>query len=430
MLILKTRKKERREMKNEFPNVPAVLPSKCQIPKGYRLMVHKWSYPENRIGEMVNVNGRQIKKMLTLDINIPRADFAAIVNAGSTAEEVKGLFSKNYPCPHRCPGCFNNAELHNPIMRFDEVINVIDQAKELGLESVKFLGPGELLANPELFSILDAFVKRDIVIGIFTKGAIMGNDSLSKHYHSLDSEELTRRLVAYPNVTFLVGGRSFDPSFENKFIPQNKKEFAGEFDYHKARNNTIEQLCRAGMNADLTRQRMAIACSPITAQNISGAFEIYRWGVERNIPVYIPPTMVSGKGHNLVKSAHDAKFENDYIDMAVEVYLWTIERGVMSFEQLLHEGVHPYIGVTPCNQLTHGLYIHYDGAVWRCPGNDTPNFIVHPNVRDKSLLDIWVNSVNYPINLFNNRCVKDGVSLPHRFYTEVLERVRGHLMAK
>ena len=86
--------------------------------------------------------------MLTLDINIPRADFAAIVNAGSTAEEVKGLFSKNYPCPHRCPGCFNNAELHNPIMRFDEVINVIDQAKELGLESVKFLGPGRTFGQP------------------------------------------------------------------------------------------------------------------------------------------------------------------------------------------------------------------------------------------------------------------------------------------
>ena len=101
----------------------------------------------------------------------------------------------------------------------------------------------------------------------------------------------------------------------------------------------------------------------------------------------------------------------------------------MSLEQLQHDGAHPYIGLAPCNQLTHGLYIHYDGAVWRCPGNDTPNFVVHPNVRSKSLLDIWVNSVNYRINLFNNRCVKDGISLPRRFYTEVLERVESRLQA-
>lgn len=411
-------------MKNQFPDVPAILPLKNRIPKGYKLMVHKWSYPESRIGETVDVDGRQIKKMLTLDINIPRSDFAEIINVASTPTEARGLFSENYPCPHKCPGCFNNAELHNPIMRLDEVVNVIDQAKQLGLESVKFLGPGELLANPELFKILDMFAERNVIIGIFTKGAIIGNDSLSKHYHGIDSTELTRRLVLYPNVTFLVGGRSFDPDFENiKFIPQNKKEFNEGFNYHQARNTAMERLCLAGMNADLMRQRMAIACSPVTAQNIEGAFEIYKWGVERNIPVYIPPTMVSGKGHGLVKSAHDVKFEQDYIDLAVQLYVWTIERGIMSLEQLRHEGPHPYIGLAPCNQLTHGLYIHYDGAVWRCPGNDTPNFVVHPDVRKKPLLDIWTNSVNYRINLFNNRCVKDGISLPRRFYKEVLEGV-------
>ncbi len=418
-------------MKNQFPNVPTVLPPNGKIPKGYRLMVYKWSYPEDRIGETVSVRGQLVKKMLTLDINIPRADFAAVINGAATPEEAKGLFSLNYPCPHQCPGCFNNAELHNPIMSVAEVVNVIDQAKELGLESVKFLGPGELLANPDLFRILDMFAERNIVVGIFTKGAIMGNDALSQHYLGISSEELVRRLVSYPNTTFLVGGRSFDPDFENgMFIPQNKREFGQEFDYHLARNTAIERLCKTGMNADLLKQRIVIACAPVTAQNIAGAFEIYRWGVERNIPVYIPPTMVSGKGHKLVKSAHDAKFEQDYINMAVSVYVWTIERGVMNLEQLKREGAHPYIGLAPCNQLTHGLYIHYDGAVWRCPGNDTPNFVVHPNIREESLLNIWMNSVNYRVNLFNNRCVKDGISLPRRFYTEVVERVESRLVMK
>ncbi len=138
--------------------------------------------------------------------------------------------------------------------------------------------------------------------------------------------------------------------------------------------------------------------------------------------------MVSGKGHKLVKSASDRKFEDDYINLAVQVYIWAIQRGVMSLEQLRREGTHPYVGVSPCNQLTHGLYIHYDGAVWRCPGNDTPDFIVHQNIRELPLKEIWMNSQNYRVNAFNNHCVKDGVSLPIRFYTEVMKRVEAHFV--
>lgn len=121
----------------------------------------------------------------------------------------------------------------------------------------------------------------------------------------------------------------------------------------------------------------------------------------------------------------EKKFEDDYIALAVEVYTWAIERGVMTLEQFKREGPHPYIGVAPCNQLTHGLYVHCDGAVWRCPGNDTPDFVVHNNIRDGTLLDIWRGSKNYRINKFNNGCVKDRINLPRRFYSEVKRRVEG-----
>ena len=409
-------------MKNQFPNVPVSLPSKDQLPSGFRLMVYKWSYPEVRLNETVLVNGQVVKKLLTLDLNIPESGFASKVNNASLMD-AKSTFVRNYPCPHRCPGWFNNAELHNPILTLKELWKIVDEAQELGLESVKFLGPGELIANPELFKILDEFEKRGIVVGIFTKAAIMGNDVLSRHYHGIGSEELVCRLTAYKNTTFLVGGRSFDPAFENRFIPRNERQIGSEFDYHEARNLAIERLCRAGMNADLFKQRLAIICSLVTEENLGCAAEIFRWGVERNIPVYLPPTMVSGKGHKLVKSASDEKFEDDYISLAAGVYSWAIARGVMALQQFENEGPHPYIGVAPCNQLTHGLYIHYDGAVWRCPGNDTPDFVVHPNVRNVPLVEIWRGSKNYFINKFNNGCVKDGFSLPRRFYREVRERV-------
>lgn len=415
-----------KKMVNVFPDVPAILPPKHDLPKGTSRMIPKWSFPKNRIGETVLISGVEYKKLLTLDLNIPESGFAEKVNSAPLSESAK-VFAANYPCPHKCPGCFNNATVRNPIMTLEDVWEVVDQGLELGLESVKFLGPGELLANPKIFEILDGFQKRNIVISIFTKAAIMGNDVLAHHYHGISSAEFTSNLISYENVSFLVGGRSFNPKFENLFIPRNEKEIVEDFDYHTARGVALKRLCEAKLNADIEKPRIAIICSPVTFQNVSCVGEIYKWGCERNIPVYLPPTMVSGKGHKLVKKTSEKKFEDDYIKLAIEVYTWAIKRGVMTLEQFIKEGPHPYIGVAPCNQLTHGLYIHYDGEVWRCPGNDTPDFVVHPNVRDSPLRIIWKNSRNYSVNQFNNGCVKDGVSLPKHFYGKVRAEVKAKL---
>lgn len=412
-------------MKNIFPNILATLPAKHLLPaEGTPRMIWKWSYEANRLGETVMIDGKQVKKMLTIDINIPREGFAKKVNSAPLSEADK-TFRENYPCMHKCPLCFNEAMVRNPIMTLEEVWEVLDQAKsQLGTESSKFLGPGELTANPQIFEILDGLAKRDLVLGIFTKGAMFGNDDLAQHYHGMSSEEFTRRLVSYPNTTFLVGGRTFDPRLENLFIPQNEDEFPIKFDYHAARGLGLERLAEAGMNADLLKPRLAIIASPVTFQNVACVGEIYKWGAERNIPVYMPPTMDSGKGHCGEKKAQDPKFIQDYEDLAVETYTWAIERGTMTLPQFLDEGPHPYIGVAPCNQLTHGLYVHYDGEVWRCPGNDTPDFVVHPNVRNTPLVEIWKGSKNYHLNQFNNGCVKDGFSLPKSFYGNVRRRVK------
>lgn len=398
---------------NNFPKVNKVL----FTPK--RLLM--WQLPRNRVGETVVVNGREVKKLLTLDINIPEAGFANSVNNSPLGIAGK-VFAKNYPCPHACPGCFNKTTVHNPIMTYKEVMDVVDQGIELGLESVKFLGPGELIANPDLFKILDGFRDRNIVIGIFTKGAILGSDILSQKYHGINSEELVEGLVSYNNVNLFIGGRSFDHIIENRFIPTRDRKLRRELNYHEARNIAIERLCDVGMNADPEKQRLSIQCNPVTPETIDGVLEIFKWGTERNIPVCVTTTMVSGKGHNLVQSQKE--FERKYKKLAVEIYSYLLEKGVMTLKQLEDEGVSSYVGTTPCNQLSHGLYIHYDGGVWMCPGNDTQEFIVHPNVRESSLLNIWLSSRNYGIISFNNGCVKDGVSIPSGFYDDVLDEVK------
>ncbi len=71
------------------------------------------------------VGGKAVKKLLTLDLNIPESGFASLVNAASLGD-AKNAFVLNYPCPHKCPGCFNNAELHNPILTMKEIWQIVD----------------------------------------------------------------------------------------------------------------------------------------------------------------------------------------------------------------------------------------------------------------------------------------------------------------
>jgi MoaA/NifB/PqqE/SkfB family radical SAM enzyme len=251
----------------------------------------------------------------------------------------------------------------------------------------------------------------------------MGSDVLSQMYHGMDSQTFVDRLTSYDNVTFLIGARSFDPKIENKYIPTKNPTIRGMFDYHASRNLAIERLCNAGMNSDPNKQHLAVIASPVGPETINDIFEMFQWSIERNIVPFVTVTMVSGKGHSMVNRHQEQQFVQKYQDLAVQIYSYLIDQDIVSVERLQHEGVSSYVGISPCNQLTHGLYIHYDGEVWRCPGNDTKDFIVNPNVRDSKLLDIWTNSINYRINKYNNRCVKDGITIPTDFYKNVLDRI-------
>lgn len=56
------------------------------------------------------------------------------------------------------------------MLKWSEIKQVLIQAKRFGLESVKFLGIGEIFNNPDLFEILDDIESLQIKMEIFTKG--------------------------------------------------------------------------------------------------------------------------------------------------------------------------------------------------------------------------------------------------------------------
>jgi hypothetical protein len=396
------------------PNVKSILPKK--IPKGYRLVVDGWSYTQNKLKEKLKDGTR---KLLTLDISISPSEFVKKVNQGNLSELTKRVeLYYGMICPNNCRGCFEKGDVRNFLLSFDDVKNYIEQALELGLEFVKFLGPGELITNPDLFKVLDYFQEKNIKIGIFTKGCILGDDELAKKYQKVSSEELVEKICSYDVTRILIDCRTFDEEKANRLTNSKSKNYA------KARNRAIELLIKNGMNDDLFCQRLALQTNPVTAENIDEILEIFKWGTERNIPVCVTPTMVSGRGRFLVKESRESEFQEKLIQLYTDIYIYLIERGIMTLEQLQEEEVSSYAGTAPCNQLSCGMFIRKDGVVQRCPGNDYDEFIIAKDIRKKSLKEIWMQSQNYALGpVFNNKCVKDGYSIPIRLYDEVLNRV-------
>lgn len=128
-----------------------------------------------------------------------------------------------YDCDIGCAHCFDcKTTTNNPLMKTEEVFDMLVEAKKIGLKMVKFLGPGELLHNPRLFEILDFFKENDIRIGIFTKGLILGKDEYAKEKFGISSQEFCEKLYAYPGVSIYFSLTSTDKETETQRINSQK----------------------------------------------------------------------------------------------------------------------------------------------------------------------------------------------------------------
>ena len=64
------------------------------------------------------------------------------------------------------------------------------------------------------------------------------------------------------------------------------------------------------------------------------------------------------------------------------------------------------MGVRPCQQLGHGMFIRRDGKALRCPGDDVS---VQGDLKSRSLAEIWAGCPP-----------KSGKTIPEGFFEKVL----------
>lgn len=395
--------------------------------------------------------------LYTLDIEHITEELVSQHNNPASQESVASRYRTDL-CLHKCPACFNeqsmvyakekrdmdgklipNASL-NKMLTLKDTLSVVDQAIEIAREeghefrSVKFLGPGELLMNPQLFRLIEEYQKRKIQLNIFTKGALLGSNELAQKYQGMTAKQLTDKLASYDNVGLLISFQSFNDELQDKLVTSKDKKgnIAGLQGYSKIREQALVNLFNSKFYNKGMTNRICIINAPIIPENINESFDIYKFFIERATPVVMTPSMLSGKGCGQYAKQEETldikEWHNKLVELYAKIYAYNVEKGVQTDEQIRKEGIASYAGAEPCNQVATGLYLRANGIVQMCPGRFDKE-TVFANVQDTPLREIWQNSPNRrigienPQNLINNRCpAKDGYAFSQDFYDRVMKR--------
>jgi MoaA/NifB/PqqE/SkfB family radical SAM enzyme len=299
-----------------------------------------------------------------------------------------------------------------------EVLSVVDEAKALGLRSVKIIGPGEPLEEKTLLGFLDFLAERNITPLIFTKATALGDERISKKVHGLTPRQLAKRLRDDYNVTILFGANSFHPETQAKLV--------GRDHYPGVRNRALELLAEEGFNDFTPGQptRLTLILNPILRSNYDEIFDIYTWARRRHIYNISAPTMVAGPCSREGFYSAVTPSESELISLYVRINVWAIENGVYTLQDIERDGVSSYAGALPCQQVGSGLFIRKDGLALRCPGDDVS---IQGRIREKSLGEIWASSENLNKygGMLNVGCPpKYGKTIPEGFFEKVLNAVR------
>lgn len=323
-------------------------------------------------------------------------------------------------CSLNCPACFRKKNSVDDVkheLSFDNLVDVILQAKKLGLRSVKFLGAGDPFENFGFLKFLRFLKEHEVIPLIFTKGHVIGNDSLVSKYfgeYGIHCGETLVKELNRCNASIMLGFNSFDDKIQAKMVGM-------KVDFIHVRNRALQILVDEGFNEG-NPTRLALAINPITIWNVDEAYEIYQWGRLRNLYCIITPTMISGRAKDktwVAITPVKEKLEKLYFD----IYKFNIATNLQTLEQIEIEGISSYAGGHPCNQVSTGMYISLNGMVLSCPGSEEN---IEGNYWDRSLEEIWNNSENIKRSgIFNCRCIaKDGKSIHNELYSKVLYNLK------
>jgi hypothetical protein len=376
------------------------------------------------------VNGVRVMRSLEFDM-VPK-EVAVKFNDKSSLlerkETIRGLYDDI--CKLRCVDCYAREDAlfsgqYNLLLPDEVLGNIISASRDLGTKSIKFMGPGEMLRDPELFTHLDKLRSLDLIVGLFTKDPMLGDDQEAKkafgHIGVKSSEDLSEKLSEYENLRILFNLRSFDEIIQNGLVGGNKKAYP--LNYKKAQNRAIELLHKYMAKPEIERgkdSRLVIINAPIINATVDESLQIFTYFMDRGVPVISCASMQSGCGKSSYQSV-DLEKLSDYYALVCK---YAIEKGLTTFEEVKRQNPSAYAGMVDC-LLSSNLLIRATGHVQRCPGKFDGWIEATPrSLKEEGIAEVWKNSKNYALGpVLNPGCPAKADIYNTDFSEEVIKKL-------
>jgi len=353
----------------------------------------------------------QGKELISLEFNWLPANVVETYNSAQTNEARKEvLIDKVYGnCKLNCKGCYVKADNlfqnHNLIHPNDIMMLIEEAVEKLGTKTVKYLGPSEFFRDKDVFKYLDWFKRLGVILNIFVKDPMFGDDNeveaLFGNQGLHTSEELIKKLASYKNLRILFNFRSFDEEKTNDLVRggyKGKTDYTGN--YKSVQTRSLQLLYQYFAEEEINRgqaARLLIINTPITAETIDEAYEIFTYFIDRGVTVISTTSMQSGCGGGLYDKL-DNEFMGKFKKYYASVIKYSLKRGLISRDYFKKFGPSPYAGCSHCMQMCNGLLIRETGQLMRCPGADHEEWrdqITPEELIKNGLSWAWPRTKNY-----------------------------------
>ncbi|MFA6994836.1 MAG: radical SAM protein [Patescibacteria group bacterium] len=261
-------------------------------------------------------------------------------------------------CNLNCPYCYRDEYSKKHIVLGNELTikqrkKLIDQAKKLGCKTIKIVGAGEPLADPNFFEQIKYISSRKIIPIIYTNGILL-------------TEEKAKNLYDL-NCSIMLKFNSLEETTQDKLV--------GRRGYAKSRNEAFQILMKTGFNKSKPT-RLGFD-SIIVRQNKNEILDMIRFCRKNNIfPSF--KTFIPTGGALQYK-----KWEISKKDL-IELYKKAQKIDVKEFK-IKYNATLPYIGGFPCTQWHYASFVDILGNVYACPGSR----VLLGNIKKYSLTNIW-----------------------------------------
>ncbi|MBF0466700.1 MAG: response regulator [Nitrospirae bacterium] len=300
-------------------------------------------------------------------------------------------------CTLNCPHCFTKEgaidERGREPLAYDLLKEQILEARKLGLKAVRILGRGEPTqwisgdwkGSPEKGADLIDFIKflrnNDIIPLIFTRGQILGDDSLIERFyggaHGVRNGDGLARLFRDFDVSVFLGFSSLFPPINNEMVGRGERQ-----NYDRTCRNAMRLLIKHGFNGE-NPTRMAVE-APITNLNIYYMLVRYVFFQMLNISPCSNVYMVTGR----TMTYRLGELSDPGQAAFVEMYC-----AITRFKQLMgiKGKIGSYAGIKECHDVQFGMYLTLNGDIYPCPGYEGIHNYVG-SLRSNSISEIWKNN--------------------------------------